>query len=208
MLDGRHKIVIDRFWDRLAHGLARLKISPNQVTWAGLVLVLVNCGLFSLHRDTLWFGLGLAIAFAFDALDGAVARITKSTSNYGGYLDAVVDRYQEVVVYFTIAWVTGYWMVCFLAITGSLLISYNKARTAIEIPIDNNRWPDLLERLERLVYICLALVIDPLINSWIDLPERFLFYAIAILAVLTHLTAAQRFFRARQMLHSDSDSDS
>ncbi len=208
MIDGRYKAVIDRFWDVLGRQLARTGLSPNQITWFGLVLVLVSCALYFWHRENLWLGIGLALAFAFDALDGAVARITNRSSRYGGYLDAVVDRYQEIAVFLTIAWVNDYWLVSFLAVTGSLLISYNKARTAIEMPVDNVAWPDLLERLERIFIICGGLILDPLVNAWVALPEAFLYYAIVVLAVLAHLTAAQRFLRARGMLRSGADTDS
>ena len=203
MLDGHYKATIDRFWDAAAGGLVRLGLTPNQVTWAGLGLVVLNCGLYAWHRDTTWLGVGLSVAFAFDALDGAVARITASSSKYGGYLDAVIDRYQEILVFLTLAWVNDYWGVCFLAITGSLLISYNKARTAIEMTIDNDSWPDLVERLERVVIICAALIFDSAINSWLALPEAFLYYVIWVLAALTHIAALQRFLRARRMLKRD-----
>ena len=39
MIDGRYKAVIDRFWDVLGRQLARTGLSPNQITWFGLVLV-------------------------------------------------------------------------------------------------------------------------------------------------------------------------
>lgn len=200
MIDGRHKALFDHYWEAPAHLLVRAGIRPNQITWAGLALIALNCVLYPLHQDNLWFGLGLGFSFAFDALDGAVARITKSTSKYGGYLDAVVDRYQEVAVYLTIAWVNGFWLVAFLAITGSMLVSYNKARTALEVPIENNEWPDLMERLERIVLLCLALVLDPLVRVLVDLPNGLLYYAVLAIAVLAHITAVQRFLRARRII--------
>jgi CDP-diacylglycerol--glycerol-3-phosphate 3-phosphatidyltransferase/archaetidylinositol phosphate synthase len=200
MLDGAHKTIIDRFWDRAAEPLARSGMTPNQVTWTGLVLVLGNCVLYLLHGNSFWFGVGLAVSFAFDALDGAVARIAALSSKFGGYLDAVVDRYQEIAVYLAIGLVHGWWTPVFLAATGSLLISYNKARTAIEIPIDNNKWPDLLERLERIIILCAALIFDPLVPLPAFLGGDFLHAAMIALAVLTHVTAVQRFFRARTML--------
>ena len=141
-----------------------------------------------------------AIAFTFDGLDGAVARMRGLSSRYGGYLDAVVDRYQELVVYITLALVTGWWLLCLLAITGSLMTSYNKARTAVEIPIDNNAWPDLLERLERVAILCAALVFDPLIHLPRSWGASVLSLAILLIGVLSHVTAIQRFIRARGLI--------
>lgn len=200
MLDGYSKASIDRFWEALARPLARSGLTPNQVTWLGLVLVLANCALYLWHENSLCLGLGLALSFAFDSLDGAVARLQGTSSRFGGYLDAVIDRYQEIVVYLTIGWVNGWWPACFLAATGSLLVSYNKARTAIEMPIDNAKWPDLMERLERVIVLCTALVLDSLLTLPAALGGRVLFAALVGMGVLTHVTAVQRFLRARRML--------
>lgn len=205
MLDGTNKAISDRLWDALAWPLARAGLTPNQITWAGLVLVLLNCALFYIYRNTFWFGIGLAVAFTFDGLDGAVARMRGLSSKYGGYLDAVVDRYQEIAVYLTLALVTGWWFLAFLAITGSLMTSYNKARTAVEIPIDNNAWPDLLERLERVVILSAALIFE----SFIPLPASWnvslLSLAMLAIGVLSHLTALQRFIRARGLIQQKTD---
>jgi archaetidylinositol phosphate synthase len=206
MIDGTSKATLDRFWDAVARPLARSGLTPNQITWIGLGLVLANCALFALHRSSILFGLGLAVSFAFDSLDGAVARLQGTASKYGGYLDAVIDRYQEIAVYLTIAWLEGWWLACFLAATGSLLTSYHKARTAIEMPIDNSKWPDLLERLERVIILCIALVLDSLFTLPAMLGGRVLLAALVVLGVLTHVTAIQRFVRARAMLtHRDKD---
>jgi len=202
MIDGHFKGNIDHFWNFLARGLVKLGLTPNQVTWGGLILIVFQCAIFPLHQNNFIFGLGLLLTFAMDALDGAVARITNTSSKYGGYLDAVVDRYQEMAVFLTLAWVYDWWAVSFLAITGSLLISYNKARTALEIPIDNAKWPDLLERMERVLILCFALMLDSFISLPEFLGESLLYATILILGVLTHFTAVQRFYRARDMIKS------
>lgn len=200
MIDGHFKNRIDLFWNRVAHILVALKLTPNFISWSGLVLVLLNCLLYLWHENNLVFGVLLALSFSFDALDGAVARITCSTSKYGGYLDAVIDRYQELAIYLTLAYVNDYWLVCFLAISGSLLVSYNKARTAVEIPINNDKWPDLTERLERIILVCAGLIFDPIVTMPSPFNESFLFNIILLTGILTHITAVQRFLRARKML--------
>ncbi len=129
--------------------IAESGITPNEITIIGLLLVLANCAAYLWHRSAFWLGGGLAMSFGFDSLDGAVARYQHSQSAYGSYLDAVVDRYEEIATYFVIAWVNGWWMASFVAVTGSLLISYNKARVALERKIDNKGWPDMLERHAR-----------------------------------------------------------
>ena len=200
MIDGYFKARIDLFWDRIGHYLVALNLSANNITWAGLILILVNCLLYVFHKNNFYFGLLLAFCFAFDALDGAVARVTKTTSKYGGYLDAVIDRYQELAIYFTIAYVNEYWLAGFVAITGSFLVSYNKARTAVEIPIDNDKWPDLTERFERIILICTGLILEPAIVLPDYLKYDFLFYMVLVIGILAHITAIQRFIRAKNML--------
>jgi hypothetical protein len=78
-----------------------------------------------------------------------------------------------------------------------LLTSYNKARVALEIAIDNNDWPDLLERLERMLILIALLLADTLLqgHGWPILPGGVL-----LLGALAHLTAFQRFLRARRRL--------
>ncbi|MBN9589524.1 MAG: hypothetical protein BGN85_08250 [Alphaproteobacteria bacterium 64-11] len=200
MLDSTNRALSDRIWNALATPLVAAGLSPNQVTFLGLVLVAANCGAYLAHRNPFWFGLGLALSFAFDGLDGAVARRTGKSSKFGGYLDAVIDRYQEIAVFFAIALVTGLWPLCFLALSGSLLTSYNKARTAIEIPIDNTAWPDLMERLERIIVLCAGLIFDPFLKfpGW---PGPLL-VALVVIAAFSHITALQRFWRARTRIRA------
>src|SRR5690606_11358735 len=96
MIDSLFRAHIDPIWERAARPLIRLGMTPNQVTAAGLVLVLLVSAIYLLHRSSLLFGLTLAFAFTFDALDGAVARQRDMRTKVGGYFDAVVDRYQEL----------------------------------------------------------------------------------------------------------------
>ena len=152
MIDGLFKGRVDRLWAYPARVLVRLGLTANQVTVIGLVLVTISCGAFVWHQSTVLFALCLGVSFATDALDGAVARLLGECTLFGGYFDAVVDRYQELIVLITIASMTDTWLPAMLVLTGAYLTSYAKARTAIETPIDNVAWPDLIERLERILF--------------------------------------------------------
>jgi phosphatidylglycerophosphate synthase len=174
------------------------------LSWLGLVLAVISCLLYLLHRSSFWLGIGLAVSFSFDVLDGAFARAQDSVSKFGGYLDAVVDRYQEAIAFLVIAAVTGWWAVSFLAVTGALLTSYNKARVAVETPIENKSWPDLLERPQRVILLVIGLLLDNLVPLPDFLGGRFLYLALCVLAVGAHVTAIQRFLRARRMLEGTS----
>lgn len=177
--------------------IANLAITPNQITSIGLVLVFFNCGLFVLYENTFWLGSGLIAALLLDTLDGAVARAQGTSSRFGGYLDAVIDRYQEIVIYLAIGYVLNQWLPAFLIITGSMMISYNKARTALEVDTTNKGWPDLLEKPTRLFILCVGLIGDQIV-PWM-LPV-----ALWMLVVMTHFTALQRFTRAYFLLVDSS----
>ena len=178
--------------------IASQRITPNQITVIGLVLVIINCGLYLWHRDPFMLGTGLIAAYLFDTLDGVVARAQGTSSRFGGYLDAVIDRYQEVVTLLVIGWVTELWLPVLLFLSGSLLTSYNKARVAVELPIDNKGWPDLLAKPTRTFFLCTVLIGG---NSvpW------FLPLGLWLLAIMTNVTALHRIIRAHFLLVSPSE---
>jgi phosphatidylglycerophosphate synthase len=199
MIDGWFKRNIDPLWEQAARPLVAVGLSANQVTLIGLCLVVANCVAFYWHRSTLIFGIGLALSFMADSLDGAVARLRAQSSSFGGYLDAMTDRYQELAVMLAIAIVSGEWLASFLAFSGGFLTSYAKARVAIEQPISNSDWPDLFERLERIVFLCALLVINGIAEK-IWAADFVLAAGLWLLAALTHFTAIQRMMRATALL--------
>lgn len=200
MIDGLIKDKIDPLWEAMATPLVKAGWTPNQVTFAGLVLVVMVSLGYIWHGSALVYGLTLIVAFAFDALDGAVARRRDMRSMSGGYFDAVVDRYQELAVLATLAYVHDAWMLALLAFSGSVLTSYAKARAAIEMPISNENWPDFFERMERVFYLCLVLVLAGLIPAFKD---GIVVGGLAGFALLSHLTALQRARRAWSMLKAE-----
>ena len=202
MIDSLFRTHIDPIWERAARPLIRLGMTPNQVTAAGLVLVLLVSAIYLLHRSSLLFGLTLAFAFTFDALDGAVARQRDMRTKVGGYFDAVVDRYQELAVLAAIAYVSGHWALAMFAFAGGVFTSYAKARTALEIPASNHGWPDFFERLERIVFLCVLLAVDGLATAAGLATPWILASGLGVYALLTHLTAIQRINRALAMLRA------
>lgn len=168
--------------------LVRSGITPNQITLAGLFLVLLNCGLYLYYQDPFLFGMGLILSYVFDALDGLVARAQGTTSRFGGYLDAIVDRMQEAATLCVVGLVSGLWLPAFLVITGSMMTSYNKARAAIEIPVENKGWPDFFNKASRQFFLCFALIAT-------DALPWMLAAGLWILAAATYFTAFQRIAR-------------
>ncbi len=199
MIDGLLKSKIDPIWEAMSTPLVRAGLTPNQVTFAGLVLILVASGAYLLHGLALIYGFSLAFAFAFDALDGAVARRTGLSSRAGGYFDAMVDRYQELIVLAAIALVNDQWPLALACFSGSVITSYAKARTALEIEVSNDDWPDFFERLERVIYLCAMLIGAGVLGGWV------ITLGLAGFAVLSHLTALQRMRRATALLRAADD---
>ena len=195
MIDGFFKASINRFWDRSARLLAVTGMSPNQLTWAGFVLLLLSCAFYVLHGDHFWFGVSLALIFAMDALDGALPRVSGQVCTLGWYRAGVGTL--------SLAVFDGCWLAGILSVTGSLLLSYTKPRVAVEMPIGNDAWPDLLERMERVILICLALVLDPFVRFPQVLGDGLLWFSMMLIGVLAHVTAMQRFMRARRMLREN-----
>lgn len=202
MIDGLFKRHIDPLWESMATPLVRMGLTPNQVTATGLVLVCATSALYLWHGNPAIFGLTLAFAFAFDALDGAVARRRSMCTKSGGYFDAMVDRYQELAVLAALAAVNDLWALALLAFSGGVLTSYAKARTAIEIPIRNEAWPDLFERLERIIFLCAMLLAASGLSLAGIAPAATIAVGLVIYALLAHLTSVQRMRRAVALLRA------
>ncbi len=191
----RHKDRVDVWLRPAARRLADWGVSPTAITLAIPVLVSAACWWFVRSRDTVSFALLVTLVGLLDALDGAVARVSGRVSRWGAYLDALCDRYVETLVVLAAAVVTGYWLLSLLVLSGSLLTSYAKARAAMEVPVVNQEWPDLLERTERDLLFVLGLALGTLV-SWRPLGHDLFWWMLAGLAGLTHGTVAQRMLRA------------
>lgn len=111
------------------------KLTPNALTITGLVLHL-PLGILIINGHLLIAGLGLIAVSLLDALDGALARVQKSTSNFGAWLDASSDRLKEVIVFGSLTYLLlqqddiSAWTVSLstFVLGISLLISYVKAK--------------------------------------------------------------------------------
>jgi phosphatidylglycerophosphate synthase len=198
VIDALFKRNADAFWDRCGRALARVGIRPNTITWGGLVLSTVNSAAFVMHRNALAYGLLLAATELLDDLDGAVARVTGSQTRYGSFLDAATDRYKETLSLLAVAVVTGHWALCFVALAGSLLVSYNGARAAMEGAAAKG--VDLFERLERVAALVAGLILRDVLPHDRFLGHDALVAALWALAVFSHLTALQRLLRGRRAL--------
>ncbi|HZP25721.1 MAG TPA: CDP-alcohol phosphatidyltransferase family protein [Dehalococcoidia bacterium] len=173
-----------RLTDPLVRVLVALHVTPNQLTTLG-VLGNLGAAVLAGHGDFLAAGLVLLAASSLDFLDGALARATNRATPFGSVYDAVLDRVSETAV--LVALIVLFSgrddrpevILAALAIVGSMLVSYVRARAEV---IGVNLREGLLTRAERVVILGLALIIDQVtIALW-------------ILAIAANLTAAQRLF--------------
>lgn len=203
MLATRYKPFLSRLIEPLARPLARWHVPPSGLTLLAPVLGALVCWQFLRTRHVLPFCLAITAVACLDWLDGAVARAGGRTTKFGAYLDAVCDRYVEAMVAITVAMVTGYWSLITVVLAGAMLVSYAKARAAMEAPVANTEWPDLMERTERDVVFIVGLALGS-VCPWRPLGRDLFWWTLVLLAILTHLTVLQRILRARRFIRERS----
>jgi CDP-diacylglycerol---glycerol-3-phosphate 3-phosphatidyltransferase len=181
--------------DPIAASLIRLGLKPNTMTLAGLGLNIAGAVLLSQGWMTTG-GLLVLLAGPFDGLDGTMARQLGQPTKFGAFVDSVTDRWSEMFIFLGLLY---YYLrlgspesalaciLVFVAIMGSVMVSYTKAR-AEALGFDCN--VGVLTRMERfLVLAPLLIVRQPYIALW-------------IIAVLANVTALQRALYVRQQARS------
>jgi CDP-diacylglycerol---glycerol-3-phosphate 3-phosphatidyltransferase len=185
---------IKQGWERLTEGLVGLLaargVTPNQVSFVGLLIAISAAPLFA----TGWLSLGawiFAAGSVTDSFDGALARRTGRVSEVGAFLDSIFDRIGEAVA---LAGVAMYLAIdgrsfavgaIVIALLGGNLTSYVRARAeALGISCTVG-W---ISRTERVFIMGILLVVH--------LPEVMAY----VLAVATCFTAGQRIVHVRAAL--------
>jgi phosphatidylglycerophosphate synthase len=147
----------------------------------------------------------LALGGISDILDGRVARARGLASRYGAFLDSTLDRFAETGTFVGVAWhLSGSpWMTAatVLAISGSLLVSYTRARgEALGAGFSGG----LMQRAERVVLLVLGAVTDPAVTGRMGWPPgTVLSGAVVTIALGTVGTAIHRTATIARMLARD-----
>jgi CDP-diacylglycerol--glycerol-3-phosphate 3-phosphatidyltransferase len=179
--------------NRIVRWLALSKIHPNVLTFLGLLINIWAAWLFARGSFT-WAGVVVIGAGLFDMVDGRVARATDQVTRFGGFFDSVIDRYSDLALYFGLlvyyASINRFFYIVLTAIvmTGSVMISYTRARAENAIPRCK---VGFLERPERVVLIILGALLDRMAA------------VLWVIAVLSNLTVIHRmiytFHEARRL---------
>ncbi len=177
-------------------------LKPNHVSLLGLLSSLL-AGIAFIFSPFLG-GLLTLLTGLLDTLDGSLARSLGQSRKFGAFLDSVLDRYTELIIYLGI-WCYFYlqgstsplFSLTFLLILfGSLMVSYTRARAE---GLGERCMVGMFQRGERIILIGLAGIINPLVNQMISAPadhwirDIVLITVLLTLAVGTNLTAIWRF---------------
>ncbi len=185
--------------------LLRLGITPNVVTFVGFLgnilaaaffvlaifaaqpLAIISCG-----------GVILLLAGLFDMLDGRLARLGNLSSTFGAFWDSTLDRYSELIslsgiaAFFFSTHSTLWGILTLLALIGSIMVSYVRAR-AEGLGLDCK--VGILQRPERVVLLSLGTILCGILSSLLPL-----YIAIALIAALANLTAFLRIAHVHHLL--------
>src|SRR5687768_5418141 len=176
----------------LTDWLVRRRVHPNLLTTIGF-LVTMSSALFYHQHHVRTAGAMILLGGVFDILDGRVARLSGLGSKFGAFYDSTLDRISEIAVYFGLLSLyndyrldtgdVGMIYLIMLAMAGSLMISYTRAR-AESLGLDAE--VGLMARAERVVLIGGSALFFGL--NWNGLVLKVVIF---ILAVMTNITAVQ-----------------
>ena len=175
-----------------AEAAHRIGLTPNMISFIGIIFAFFSAVAYVQWQTNmlyLFFATILLLLSGFcDALDGVIARTYQKATPFGGFLDSLLDRYADSIVYMGI--ILGglcYALWGLMALIGSLLVSYSRARAeAAGIKMESI---GLVERAERIIILALTTIIAFL---WQAQTQAVMNVGIILLAILTNLTVLQR----------------
>lgn len=184
----------------IASVIGGLGIPPNVLTLSSLIPMMIAAWNLATGRPFVAAG-WIVVGGALDLIDGAVARASGTTTDFGAVLDSVVDRASDTLVHIGVVYhfhMLGeplYVVLSAVSLGGSLGVSYTRARAENVIPECR---VGFTERGERLVLLLLGLFAGRLGQ------------AVILLAFLAWLTTVQRLLHAYRVLllrHQTSDGE-
>src|SRR6266704_383130 len=166
----------------IVRALALSRIHPNVLTFLGLVINGVAAWLLASGQFR-WGGVVIIGAGLFDMVDGRVARETNRVTRFGGFFDSVLDRYSDLALLVgMLVWYGSinrpfYVVLTAIAMTGSVMVSYTRARAENSIPACK---VGFMERPERVVLFIIGALFARMAQ------------VLWVIAILSNLTVAHR----------------
>ncbi len=185
---------------RIIPRLIDWKLTPNHLTYGGLLISML-AGL-SFAFIPLLGGVFTLLTGLLDTLDGSLARATGQSKKFGAFLDSVLDRYTELIMYLGILFYfyrnDAKWpfsLLILLILFGSLMVSYTRARAE---GLGERCLVGFFQRGERIILLGIAGILNPVVNLLAQ--DLALKSVLVVLAIGTNLTAMWRFLHVLNKL--------
>lgn len=196
MLDGNWRAVVDRSLIPIGRSLRRTGITADFVTVTGIVVAAGASVAIGLGYLRLGFLL-LVLSGVPDALDGAVAKASGTSSSRGAYFDSVADRLTDSLLFGGVAWhLAGVrsdrmMMLPVAIMATALFISYQRAKAE---SLGYDAKGGLMERAERFIVLAFGLLF-----------AEILVPVLWVMLALSLVTAVQRFVKVWRQASSDRE---
>lgn len=192
----------------IIHGMIKIGITPNMVTTIGFLGNVLATAMFILASEQAtpeadyamigWGGAILIFSGLFDMMDGRLARLGNMSTAFGAFWDSTLDRYSELFSLFGLTLyllnTVGTWagVISFLALVGSIMVSYVRARAE---GLDIECKVGLMQRPERVVVTAVVAILTGIFNS-----NGWLIGGMILIAVLANITAFWRVAHCYKLL--------
>ena len=194
MFDGNWREAVDRGLTPIGVSLRRTGVSADMVTITGIVMA--TGAAVAIATGNLRLGFLLLILTGIpDALDGAVAKASGTSSQRGAFFDSVSDRLTDALLFGGLAWYLadsepGHMMMLPVAVMSlAMLVSYQRAKAE---SLGYNAKGGIMERAERFIVLGFGLLFSEL-----------LVWTLWLMLVLTAVTAVQRFVKVWRQASED-----
>ncbi|MFQ5399343.1 MAG: CDP-alcohol phosphatidyltransferase family protein [Anaerolineae bacterium] len=178
--------------------MARYRFSPDTLTIVGMGAHFFFAWLIATGQMQ-WAAMAMLFIAPLDAFDGALARkLGRKQNGFGAFLDSTLDRVAEIILFagFIFYYVNQgnqlMLLFAYLAISGSLMVSYTRARAEA---LGFSAKVGILSRVERYAVMMIFLVFN--------LPQ----VALAVLALFTYFTMFQRMYHVWQQATKREETD-
>lgn len=204
--------------------MIKLGITPNMITFFGLLINILATGILIYGAEKAqrgdfryigYAGITILVAGLMDMIDGRLAREGNMSSEYGALYDSVLDRYSELIMFLGICYYLishDYFlssMGAFIAMIGSIMVSYTRARAEA---LGVNCSVGIMQRPERILLVSLSAILCGVVYhyygksyevnvEWLPFPLyetiSLFTFPIFLLALSANITAVRRLLFAK-----------
>lgn len=181
----------------LATWLLRHRVTPDMVTIAGTLGVMIGGLVFYPLGELFWGTIFITVFIFSDVIDGIMARQQERKGSWGGFLDSTLDRFADGALFAGVAiwFFTGgendaIGIAAVLCLVVGMLVSYIRAKAE---SLGFNANVGVAERAERLVSLLVATGLVGL-----GVPEVLLLVVLVLLTLASCVTIGQRMHTVRK----------